>query len=218
MSLNRAFIHVERFKGGSLKKRISFLEKEFSGATNVVCKSLLSNQGIDLSLFTSSLFVKRASSQINEIVHAVGILISLAYILRENEVVESLSLAAGNTGRPFDLETNFRVAEFKFIDWKGGPESIRQNQFFKDFYLLAEFDTLKKKYLYTVGVDYPLIFLQGRRALKSVLSKNYELWSKFQSQFGTKFTTVGEYYSFRENHVELIDLKDIIPFFFEGDK
>jgi hypothetical protein len=43
------------------------------------------------------------------------------------------------TGRSFDLETSYRVAvaEFKFIRWQGGPESIRQNQLFKDFYLLA---------------------------------------------------------------------------------
>ena len=43
------------------------------------------------------------------------------------------------TGRSFDLETSYRVAvaELKFIRWQGGPESIRQNQLFKDFYLLA---------------------------------------------------------------------------------
>ena len=43
------------------------------------------------------------------------------------------------TGRSFDLETSCRVAvaEFKFIRWQGDPESIRQNQLFKDFYLLA---------------------------------------------------------------------------------
>jgi hypothetical protein len=42
------------------------------------------------------------------------------------------------TGRSFDLETSDRVAvaEFKFIRWQGGPESIRQNQLFK-LYLLA---------------------------------------------------------------------------------
>jgi hypothetical protein len=32
-------------------------------------------------------------------------------------------IGAGYTGREFDLETNYRVAEFKFIHWRGGPEA-----------------------------------------------------------------------------------------------
>jgi len=35
---------------------------------------------------------------------------------------------SGNTRRSFDLETNRRVAEFSFIDWKGCPESMRKKQ------------------------------------------------------------------------------------------
>lgn len=43
----------------------------------------------------------------------------LPHILEPDERVESVSLGAGNTGRDFDLETNVRVAEFKFIHWRG---------------------------------------------------------------------------------------------------
>ena len=59
-----------------------------------------------------------------------------------------MSLGAGNTGRAFDLETNKRIAEFKFIRWQGGPEAIRQNALFKDFYFMAEHAGVKRKYLY----------------------------------------------------------------------
>jgi hypothetical protein len=31
------------------------------------------------------------------------------------EQVEKVSLGAGNSGREFDRETNYRVAEFKFV-------------------------------------------------------------------------------------------------------
>ena len=62
----------------------------------------------------------------------------LPHTLEARGAVEYVSLGAGNTGREFDLETNRRIAEFKFIHWRGGAESIRQNQLFKDFYLVAE--------------------------------------------------------------------------------
>lgn len=54
------------------------------------------------------------------IMHAAGIMVALPWILESGEIVESLSLGAGNTGRDHDLETNRRIAEFKFIDWRGG--------------------------------------------------------------------------------------------------
>ena len=62
-------------------------------------------------------------------------------------VVPSLVLGAGNTGREFDLETNYRIAEFKFIHWRGGPDTIRQNSIFKDFFLLADGESANRKYL-----------------------------------------------------------------------
>jgi hypothetical protein len=66
--------------------------------------------------------------------------------LEPAERVEYLSLGAGNTGKAFDLETDLRVCEFKFINWQGGAEAIRQNALFKDLYLLAEASTAKRKY------------------------------------------------------------------------
>ena len=65
------------------------------------------------------MLIKHNSSQINEIVHSLGILLSLPKILEEGEKVESMSLAAANTGKGFDLETSERIAEFTFIEWQG---------------------------------------------------------------------------------------------------
>jgi hypothetical protein len=67
-----------------------------------------------------------------------------SHILRPGEVIDCVSLGAGNTGRAFDLETNLRIAEFKFIHWQGGPESIRQNSLFKDFYEMAEHERISR--------------------------------------------------------------------------
>jgi hypothetical protein len=69
-------------------------------------------------------------------------------------VIEYVSLSAGNTKRKFDLEANQRIAEFNFIRWQGGSESIRQNSLFKDFYGLAEQGTQKEKFLYVLGTEH----------------------------------------------------------------
>jgi len=50
--------------------------------------------------------MKRVAGQINVVIHALGILLCLPHILEADEVVEYVSLGAGNTGRAFDLETN----------------------------------------------------------------------------------------------------------------
>ena len=88
------------------------------------------------------------------------------------------------------METNHRIAEFKFIQWRGGAEVIRQNQLFKDFFLLAESGSDKRKYLYVVGTKYPLKFLNAGRAINSVLSRNVALLQQFRSKFGDQFQTV----------------------------
>jgi hypothetical protein len=217
-SLDEAHGRVLRFKKDSLRERISALEERFRGADKDACATLTSAEGVDVSLLIAALSLKRASAQINEVVHAAGILFSLPHILRKGERVESLSLAAGNTGRSFDVETNLRVAEFKFIDWKGGPESIRQNSLFKDFYQLAECDVPKEKYIYVNEVDRPLKFLNGGRTLDSVMSKNRSLWKEFQDKYGDRFSVVMDYYETVKDRVRLEDLAKVVPRFGDVEK
>ncbi|HTT49755.1 MAG TPA: hypothetical protein VMG39_17325 [Pseudolabrys sp.] len=123
-----------------------------------------------------------------------------------------MSLGAGNTGREFDLETNRRIAEFKFIHWRGGPEAIRQNQLFKDFYLLSESRSLKRKYLYVLGTEHPLRFFNGRRALAtSVLTRNDALLRQFKAAHGDKYAVVRDYYLPHKDRVQIVDVSNWIP-------
>ena len=109
--------------------------------------------------------------------------------------------------------TDQRIAEFKFTDWKGGPESIRKNQLFKDFYLLAEFNSQKEKYLYVIGDEIPLKSLNGGRALSSVMSHHNKLWREFQDRYNGQFVKVCDYYNYRKNSVIITDLAKIVPQF-----
>lgn len=215
-SITEAALNVQRFQQDNLGKRIAAIEKEMQGLDKNGCQPIYGELAITPVQLESALLLKRLAGQINVIIHTLGILLSLPYILEDGEVIEALSLGAGNTGKPFDLETNRRVAEFKFIHWKGGPESIRKNQLFKDFYLLAEYDTLKARYLYVVEDEIPLKTLNGGRALSSVLSRNNKLLQDFKERYQGRFKTVGEYYHYRKDRVSLVDLATVVPQFRNG--
>ena len=211
-TLDEAYRRVQEFKRGSLRQTISRLEDVFEKLNANDSRRDLEAWPIDAGLLKSALILKLASAQINEVVHSVGILLSLPHILRPDEKVEFLSLAAGNTGRPFDLQTNHRIAEFKFIDWKGGSESIRQNSLFKDFFELAEYDTPKQRFLYVVGLEYPMKFFNGGRACKSVMSKNNSLWERYSLRY-SQFSRVCDFYKHRNAAVNIVDLATLVPEF-----
>jgi len=210
MTLDAAHQRVRQFRGQSLRHRISLLERVLKECGALKCKHEIEAYEINEELLKAALRLKLASAQINEVIHAVGILLSLPYILAPEETVQYLSLAAGNTGRPFDLETNQRIAEFKFIDWKGGPESIRQNSLFKDFFELCVFDTLKQRFLYVVGLEHPMKFFNGGRACSSVMSKNKLLWERYSRQY-SEFLRVREFYEIKKTQVKIVDLASIVP-------
>jgi hypothetical protein len=59
--------------------------------------------------------LKRLADQINVVIHALGILVCLPHLLQPGEVIDYVSLAAGNNWQAFDPGTNRRIVEFKFI-------------------------------------------------------------------------------------------------------
>ena len=154
--------------------------------------------------------LKRSVSELNTFIHAVGIIASLPHLLASGEVVESVSLGAGNTGKDFDLETNLSVAEFKFITWKGN-DAVRQDSLFADLAKLCLHPSNKQKFLYLTGADLALKFLEGRRAIDSVLSRRTKIREAFQNRFASRFKTVGEFYRCDFNCVRLVDLYDVVP-------
>jgi hypothetical protein len=103
------------------------------------------------------------------------------------------------------------VAEFKFIRWRGGAESIRQNSIFKDLFLLVESQIPKQKFLYLLGTYHALKFLNGGRALKSVLSLNDKVRESFFGRYGDRFRTVRDYYNAHKGAVRIEDVSPWLP-------
>ena len=202
----------DRFTGVDLTVTLGHIEGAVRGLSVEDCGAFLESEGVDHEALVAAAELKRLAGQVNVTIHALGILLCLPHILEEGETVAYVSLGAGNTGRQFDLETNRRVAEFKFIRWRGGAEAIRQNSIFKDFYLLAEHRTSKRKCLYVLGTQHVRTLLRGGRALTSVLSRNNKLRALYFERFGERFRTVGEYYSV---HSHLVEIEDVSPWLSE---
>lgn len=210
MELTEAVTSLAMFSGRDLTSTLSQIESSFEGRTIETCSPLLVEHHVHHDALNAAGLVKRLAGQINVIVHALGILLCLPELLIPDEVIESVSLGAGNTGKLFDLETDRRIAEFKFIKWQGGPEAIRQNSLFKDFYCLAEHNSSKSKHLYVLGTEYPLKFLNGRRSIESILSKNVGLHNAFRIKY-PNYETVRDYYIPRRDLVLIEDVSSMLP-------
>jgi hypothetical protein len=211
MELAEAISILEKFVGVDLSSSIASAEASLIGIERDSLPSVVANLGATDDVLTAAGLIKAAAGQINVVLHALGILRCLPHILQPGEKLDYVSLGAGNSGRPFDLETNQRVAEFKFINWRGGPEAIRQNALFKDFYLLAAYPGPKRKFLYVLGTKYPLKFFNSRRSLASVLSHNARLKDQFTAQFGARYEKVSDYYTAHQQEVRIEDVSQWLP-------
>jgi len=211
MDLAQAVAAIQKFGGTDLTQTLTKLEASVQGITGDNSTRAVAAWGVTNEVLAAASQVKQLAGQINVVIHAVGILLCLPRLLEQSEAVQYVSLGAGNTGRPFDLETTLRIAEFKFIHWQGGAEAIRQNSLFKDFYLLAEQLSAKRKYLYVLGTEHPLKFLNGGRSLSSVLSHHVRLRDEFVAKFGNKYRTVRDYYAPRKDAVVIHDMSGFVP-------
>jgi hypothetical protein len=208
--IDDALRQIERFRGPSLAQTVANIETRLAGTSKKDVVAVNSSIHLDKTLITSAAQVKRASAQIDVVIHTVGILYSLPHILEDGEIVESLSLGAGNAGSDFDLVTNRRIAEFKFIYWQGGSEAVRKKTFFQDYFKLIRDQSQRAKYFYLLNTDIPLRFLKGKSKTLRMLDRNQRLASDFQRLYGNRFQTVGEYYSAHKDQVRFVNLIEVV--------
>lgn len=211
MELSEAVTALQNFGGADLTLTLARIEASLRGTTIDNCAGALAKCGAETGVIGAAGMIKQLAGQINVVIHALGILLCLPHLLQPGEVIHYVSLGAGNTGKAFDLETNQRIAEFKFIRWQGGSETIRQNALFKDFYLMAEHSSKKRKFMYVLGTKYPLKFFNSKRSISSVLSKSGALQGQFNNKFGDSCTTVRDYYTQRKDFVVIQDVSPFLP-------
>lgn len=202
---------IEKYRGPSLAITIANIESRLKGITSNDVASINMDINLDKFLISAAAQVKRASAQIDVVIHSLGILYSIPYILESDEIIESTSLGAGNAGSDFDLVTNRRIAEFKFIYWQGGSEAIRKKTFFQDYFKLIREKSHRAKYYYLLNTDIPLRFLKGTSKTLRMLDRNRRLSNAFEELYGDQYQTVGEYYQAHQDQVKLVNLIKIVP-------
>jgi hypothetical protein len=207
MTLQYALDRLQQFHNASLALTVANIETRLSSADLDCVEEVICSFGIDDELLQSAIEVKKAAAQIDVILHA------LPHLLKSGEVVETLSLGAGNAGADFDLVTSHRIAEFKFIHWQGGADAVREKTLFQDFYKLVREPVAKQKYLYLPNTEIPLRFLRGNRDVLKALDRNRRLADDFVARYGTTYRTVGEFYEAHKADVHLVNLVDIVPEF-----
>ena len=215
MAIGDAVSQVQQFKRGSLTETIADIEAQLTDERAAQVDAASQSFGIDGGLLMAAAEVKQASAQIDVVIHAVGILYALPHILGEDEVIEGLSLGAGSAGSDFDVVTNQRIAEFKFIQWQGGSNALRKVTLFQDFFKLVRETTQKEKVLYLLDTEIPLRFLQGSSQIRWLLARNRQLRDDFEARYGQTYRAVGEYYKAHQDEVHIMNLAEMVRGFDE---
>lgn len=207
-----ALTRLDDFIGSTLpQQRVAEWESMIHGADGREIGALLEAQSVDDGLLAAALEVKRRAGEINVVIHAVGILLTLPHILTPCERVQSSSLGAGCGGHPYDLETDRRIAEFKFTTWRG-HDADRQRDLFADFVNLAEAVTARQRQLFVARAALPRKFLyESGRSIESVCSRRPEIIERIRKAHGTVPSSVRQYAREYGAKVELVDLATLLP-------
>lgn len=203
------------FRGESrhLRHRIAEVERSVQGLTASEALTAANHWGVDEPLLKGARLAKNVAAQVDVVLHAAGILHALPHVLEPGEVVESVSLGAGNTGRPHDLETDRQIAEFKFINWAGGAETVRQDTLLIDIFNLAAAATTKRRVMYVTGADIPRRWLAGsKRQTRECLARKRRIPARFDEQYGPDaHHYVRDFWAAIESTIELVDLTPLVP-------
>jgi len=104
MYLDEALKRVEAFASSDqLTTKIAKLETNLQNRLRDDVVTHLAGERVG-DVLTATLAIKAVAGQINVVIHAIGILVSLPHVLEHNEKLQRLSLGAGNAGRSYDLE------------------------------------------------------------------------------------------------------------------
>lgn len=197
-----------------LTARIARLEERLTGTAIDAIPGVLEQAAVDQRLLSAAFLSRQHLGRLNDLIHATAIALALPHVLEPRERLVRPSLAAGNDpSRPFDIETDRRVAEFKLARWQG-TDATRKRQVFKDLVHLAAEGSGRRAELYVLGPR-PLRFLRTSRATaKWALDRSPRERQLFAEQFGPLVRSVADFTATDGAHVRLIDLEEELPAIF----
>ncbi|KXP12011.1 hypothetical protein [Tsukamurella pseudospumae] len=198
----------------SLTVQLAEVESALVETTALDAAEVVSAHGLSAELLSAALSVRSTVGRLNDVIHATTIALVLPQILEPGErVTNRPSLGAGNDkSRPFDLETDRRIAEFKVAQWKGA-DTMRKRGVFADLVHLALDKSERTAQLYVVG-DLPARFLRtsASKASWAMGRSSPHTRSRFTERFDPDATmSVAEFTAGPAAHIELVDLCELVP-------
>jgi hypothetical protein len=190
---------------------VANLEIALTGCGPADVAAVAAAHGVTAELLRSAIAARDALGKVNDVIHAAAIALALPHLLRPGETLTRPSLAAGNTPeRLFDVETNMRIAEFKFARWDGG-DGGRQKPTVKDLARLAADTSDRSAELYVRGAR-PITWLTTTRSSVRQQLKRYPTEiAAFESAFGDAEISVSAFIAGAAAHVQVIDIEQRLP-------
>jgi hypothetical protein len=150
---------------------------------------------------------------VTAVIHAAVISLALPVILEEGEtVVNRPSLGPGNdASRPYDLETDRRIAEFKVSVWSGG-DMMRRRTLTADLVHLALDESERRPELWVAG-DEPIRFLRtSTMTVDNMLSRSSRhLRDRYHNRYGPDPIPMRNFTADHAGRVRLRNLADVLP-------
>ncbi|MEV0359011.1 DUF2283 domain-containing protein [Nocardia sp. NPDC050697] len=189
-------------------------EAALEHADSTMSAAVTTEYGFSDDLLDAALAVRAHVGRLSDVIHATVIARVLPAILEPGEVVARRpSLGAGNDpARPFDLETNRRIAEFKVAQWKGA-DTMRKRGVVADLVHLALADRDRRAQLFVVGT-LPIHFLTtSKSTIEWALGRSSpHTRARFEARFGPASAhTVADFTREHGAHIELVDLTTLVP-------
>lgn len=202
-----------------LTSTIARLERTLDGADARDADAIVGDLAISSDLLHAAVVTRGNLGRINDLIHALGISLMLPVILEDGETITNRpSLAAGNDpSRPYDLETDRRVAEFKFSVWTG-RDAMRKRNTFKDYVHLAADESGRRPVLYVLGAR-PFRFLRTTRSSAAWgLDRSPATRTLFAKRFGDPDISIGAFVTEHQARVEVVDMQQLAPSIFPADR
>jgi len=192
---------------------IGALEHDLLNADRTTAATITPAAGLTPQLLQAALIVRRDVGRVSDVIHATVISLVLPMILEEGEVISNRpSLGPGNDkSRPFDLETNRRVAEFKVALWSGG-DMMRKRGVTADLVRLALDESGRRPELWFAGTE-PLRFLQtSKSTVSNLLSRSSRhLRARYEASYGTTGIPLRTFTGEHASRVHLRDIAQVLP-------
>ncbi|MEU5406698.1 hypothetical protein [Nocardia asteroides] len=214
-SLTESFATLVRFlTDRDLTPHLASAEEALRRACAETSADVVTEYGFTEDLLDAALAVRTHIGRLNDVIHATVITRVLPAILEPGErIAQRPSLGAGNDpSRPFDLETDRRIAEFKVAQWKGA-DTMRKRGVVTDLVHLALDTSGRHAQLFVVG-PLPITFLRSSRStLAWALGRSSpHTRARFDERFGSASGfTVAEFTNSHANHIEIVDLSTLVP-------